>query len=123
ANVLLRECRRVFTDHGDTRMLLSAGTIEGGILYEKGRYTDAQTVWAELLPIARQYRDEDCIARLENNLGNCAMDSGDFRRANIHFSNAIAAFNDAGASLEATRATWGAGLMFIAKGQINTGLS
>ena len=123
ANALLRECRRVFSDHGDTKMLLTAGMIEGGILYEQGRSSDAQAVWSELLGAARQFHDGDCvIARLENNLGNCAMDVGNFRHANIHFSNAVASFNDAGASLEATRAMWGAGLMFIAKGQINTGL-
>ncbi len=122
ANTLLRECRSVFADHGDTKMLLCAGMIEGGILYEQSRYDEARTVWSELLDAARAIRDTDSVARIEANLGFCATHFGDLRRANIHFSNAIATLNDSGASLEAMRVVRGAGRLLIAKGQINAGL-
>jgi tetratricopeptide (TPR) repeat protein len=122
ANKLLRECRAVFADHGDPKMLLCAGMIEGGILYEQSRYSEAHAVFSELLDVARAACDTDGVARIEANLGFCATHFGDLRRANIHFSNAIATLNDSGASLEATRVVRGAGRLLIAKGQINAGL-
>src|SRR5262249_30058744 len=50
------------------------------------------------------------------------IETGDFRAANVHFSNGIAVFSDIGRPVEATRAEHGAGLLMIAKGQVNAGL-
>jgi tetratricopeptide (TPR) repeat protein len=123
ASDLLRECRRVFIDHGDANMLLYTGMIEGNFAYEEGRYDEAHNVWTELLEVARKSGDIDSAARIENNLGYCSTHLGDFRRANIHFSNGIAFFNDIGAPLEGTRGERGAGRLLITKGQINAGLA
>src|SRR5205814_2420117 len=68
-------------------------------------------------------RDKESQARIENNLGYCRTHIGDFRTADIHFSNGIALFNDVGCHIEAIRAEHGAGLLLIAKGQINAGLA
>jgi tetratricopeptide (TPR) repeat protein len=123
ATELLGECRRVFADHRDAKMLLYAGWIEGNFHYEEGQYKQAEDVYTELLRLARETGDRELVARIEHNLGFCATQFGDFRRANIHFSNGIAVFNDIGATLEAARSERGAGRTLIAKGQSSAGLA
>src|SRR5204862_925719 len=120
---VLREARQTFRDHGDSKNLLFAGMIEGAFLYDDKRYAEAGELFTEILPIARGSEDRESLARIENNLGYCAIETGDFRVANIHFSNGIALFNDIGHPVEATRAEHGAGLLMIVKGQVNAGLA
>src|SRR5262249_20215131 len=123
ADDLLRECRQVFDDHGDSKMALSAAMTEAAFFYNAGRYAEAQELFTELRDVARAAHDTESLARIENNLGYCSTHFGDFSAANIHFSNGIALFNDVGAPLEAMRAQRGAGRLLIAKGQINAGLT
>jgi tetratricopeptide (TPR) repeat protein len=123
AYALLQECRQVFEDHGDTRMLVHAGIMEGSFLYDDGHVEKAEALFNQLLPMARSARDTDSQARIENNLGYCATHAGDFRRANVHFSNGIALFHDLGALAEATRAERGAGRILVSKGQVSAGLA
>jgi len=123
AHELLHACRQVFADHGDAKMLLCAGLIEGTWLYDAEEYPQAEKVFTELHDLAAQAQDRETLARIENNLGYCATHAGDFRKANIHFSNGIALFVDIGAHAEATRAERGAGRMLLGKGQINSGLA
>jgi tetratricopeptide (TPR) repeat protein len=123
ANDLLRECRKVFADHGDSKMVLSAAMTEAGFLYNGGSYDEAQKLFTELREVARAAHDSESLARIESNLGYCATHFGDFSTANIHFSNSIALFSDVGCPLEATRAQRGAGRLLIAKGQVNAGLA
>jgi tetratricopeptide (TPR) repeat protein len=120
---LLREGRQTFRDHGDTKNLLLAGMLEGVFLYNEKRYAEAHEIFTEILPVARRSQDRESLARIENNLGHCAIEVGDFRSANIHLSNGIALFNDIGCPVEATRAERGAGLLMIAKGHVSAGLA
>src|SRR5207244_11076446 len=120
---LIRESRAVFEDHGDAQMLLVAGQIEAAHLYNDSRYSEADARFREMYDLARELHDNESLARIESNPGYCATHSGNFREANIHFSNGIALFNDVGCPVEAIRAERGAGRVLIAKGQINAGLS
>ena len=120
---LLRDCRQTFTDHGDQRMVVCTGIMEASSLYDDDRIEEAERLFTELLPVARAIHDAESQARIENNLGYCATRLGDFRRANVHFSNGIALFHDVGALAEATRAERGAGRVLVAKGQVNAGLA
>jgi tetratricopeptide (TPR) repeat protein len=120
---LLRECRQIFTEHGDQRMIICTGIMEASSLYDDDRAEEAQAVFTDLLPVARSSHDTESQARIENNLGYCATRLGDFRRANVHFSNGIALFHDVGALAEATRAERGAGRVLVSKGQVSAGLA
>jgi len=120
---LLRECRQIFRDHGDAKLLLCAGIIEGASLFDDNRIAEADALFTELLEVARSARDAESQARIENNLAYCATGLGDYRRANVHFSNGIALFYDLGLLAEAMRAKWGAGRVLVGKGQINAGLA
>lgn len=120
---LIRQARAVFSAHGETKMLLIAGLIQAANLYNDERFAEAEALFHEVRPIAQQLNDRDSLARIEHNLGYCAIHAGNFREANIHLSNSIAFFNEVGSTIEATRAEYGAGRVLIAKGQIHAGLA
>lgn len=119
AHAALSECRHTFRTHNDTRRYQQAALAEGSALYEAARYAEAQLVFEDLL---KNTLDLEILARIHNNLGYCATQLGDFVAANIHFSEAIAKFTDLGFTAEVPRTERGAGLVFIARGQIATGL-
>lgn len=123
AYALLRACHETFDEHGDSKMILCTGLIRGGLLFYDARYSEASELFTKLRDVAQAAHDSESIARIESNLGYCATHAGDFRTANIHFSNGIALFNDIGAPAEATRSEWGAGRLLVAKGQVNAGLA
>ncbi|HEV2719881.1 MAG TPA: hypothetical protein VG323_07655, partial [Thermoanaerobaculia bacterium] len=115
-------CGSVFLAHGDLIHALSAGEIEGHVLYETGKYADAYTLFKSLIDVARAAEDLEAEARCHHNAASCAMFLDDFRTANVHYSEAIAKLTDLGHVVNATRTQWGAGQVLIRKGQIQAGL-
>ena len=123
ARLVLGECRRVFAEHHDSRRHIHAGIAEGSVLYEMSRYADAQDVFTGALDDAIAAGDIESQARIHNNLGYCLTHVGDYVRANIHFSEAIAKFTDLGFIAEVPRTERGAGLVLIGRGQTDAGLA
>jgi tetratricopeptide (TPR) repeat protein len=123
AHAVLSECRQVFREHGDMTRCLQAGVAEASSLYEAARYGDAQELCVALIHDAISEGDVEAQARLHNNLGYCAIHTNDFVSANVHFSNSVAKFTDLGFTTEVARTERGAGLVFIARGQITSGLA
>jgi tetratricopeptide (TPR) repeat protein len=119
AHAFLSQSGHIFRAHNDTRRYQQAALAEGSALYEATRYAEARLVFEDLLTTALDLEHQ---ARIHNNLGYCATQLGDFVPANIHFSEAIAKFTDLGFTAEVPRTERGAGLIFIARGQIITGL-
>jgi tetratricopeptide (TPR) repeat protein len=120
---IMSECRRVFDDHHDSRRHLHAGIAEGCVLYEASRYAEAVDVLSRVLPAAVATGDTESQARIHNNLGYCLTHLDDYLRANVHFSEAIAKFNDLGFVTEVPRTERGAGNLLIARGQTAAGLA
>lgn len=120
---ILIATRPVFDEHGDAKSALSCGIIEGNILYEQKRFREASATFTPLLATARELGDVESQARLHNNLGYCATHLGQTSVANVHFSEAIARFNDLGLTAEATRTQRGAGTLLIARGAHFAGLA
>jgi len=123
AQALVAECRAVFADTGDSKRYRDAGVVQANALYRAERYAEAQEVYIGLLADANASGDLESQARLHNNLGYCATHLGDYAAAKIHFSNAVAAFTDLGYKAEIPRTKRGAGLIFIARGQVAAGLT
>jgi len=119
AHAVLSQCREVFREHHDMRRFQQAALVEANALYEATRYAEARHVYEDLL---RNAIDVELQARIHNNLGYCATQLGDYVPANIHFSDAIAKFTDLGFTAEVPRTQRGAGLVFIARGQITVGI-
>jgi tetratricopeptide (TPR) repeat protein len=123
AGPILAECRRVFAEHHDHRRQVHSGIAEASVLYETSRYADASRVYADVLDDATATGDIESQASLHNNLGYCMTHLGDYDRANIHFSEAIAKFTDLGFTAEVPRTERGAGLVLVGRGQLASGLA
>jgi tetratricopeptide (TPR) repeat protein len=123
AGPILAECRRVFAEHHDHRRHVHSGIAEANVLYETSRYADASRVYAAVLDDAIATGDIESQASLHNNLGYCMTHLGDYDRANIHFSEAIAKFTDLGFTAEVPRTERGAGLVLVGRGQLASGLA
>jgi tetratricopeptide (TPR) repeat protein len=123
AHAVLSECRSVFRGHDDITRYVQAGLAEANTLYRATRHEQSESLLQDLLRDAIEAGDLESQARIHNNLGFCATHLGDYARANIHFSEAVAKFTDLGFTSEVPRAERGAGLVLIARGQISTGLA
>jgi len=113
---LLVECRRVFASHKDTKRLLHCGMAEGGLHFRRGEYKEAYQSYAPLVDIARNANELDCLAGVHKNVGTCLVELGDLTAANIHFSEAVRHFNDAGRVMEAARTDMSIGVLFVRRG-------
>jgi tetratricopeptide (TPR) repeat protein len=123
AHAILARCREMFRAHGDTKRYVQAGMAEAGTLYESNQVDAARQLWLDLLPYAIDEADVETQARIHSNVGYCEMRRDEFGSANIHFSQAVAGFTDLGYTGEVARTERGAGLVFIARGQITSGLA
>jgi tetratricopeptide (TPR) repeat protein len=123
AHAILSECRRIFRDHGDIKRSVHAGRAEASTLYQASRHTESHALLQELLQDAIAEGDLESQAGIYNNLGYCSTQLGDFKAANIHFSEAVAKFTDLGFAAEVARTERGAGLVLVARGQTTSGLT
>jgi tetratricopeptide (TPR) repeat protein len=123
AETMIADCRTVFLDSGDQKQYRNALLVQANTLYQAARYEEAQKIYTDLLLTAAASRDLESQARLHNNLGYCLTHLGDYVRAKLHFSDAVAAFTDLGFKAEVPRTQRGAGLVLIARGQTNAGLT
>ncbi len=123
AHAILSECRSVFRGHDDIKRYVQAGLAEANTLYRATRHAQSESLLQDLLHDAVEAGDLESQARIQNNLGFCAPHLGDYARANIHFSEAVAKFTDLGFTSEVPRTERGAGLVLISRGQTTTGLA
>lgn len=120
---LLETCSAVFRDHGDSRLFLYCGLMEGNLRYRRQQYVEARDVWRPLLEVALKAGDFESAARIHNNLGCVDVQLGQFADAQVHLSEAKAIFVDLGKPVEAVRTDHGYGLLLIAKGKTDAGVA
>jgi tetratricopeptide (TPR) repeat protein len=89
---------------------------EGGLHYRSGEYQKAYESYSRILDAARSVNDIAALAGVHKNLGSCLIEVGDLTAANIHFSEAVRHFTDAGCSMEAARTDMGIGTLFVRRG-------
>lgn len=118
----LEPARITFSSHGDNRRALLCGISEGAIRYRRGEYGAALETWRELLPSAQIVADDFTLGSLYNNVACCLLELGRIRESNIHFSNAVTHFTNAGREIDALRTEMSSGRLFVAKGNVAEGL-
>jgi hypothetical protein len=67
--------------------------------------------------------DKDSAACLNNVIGHCSVDLGDFDAAEAYLTRAVVLFNELGHSLQAAKAELGRGRMFIRSGRVDRGIA
>ncbi|HEY4643045.1 MAG TPA: tetratricopeptide repeat protein [Thermoanaerobaculia bacterium] len=122
SRAMLAECAQIFRDHGDARLQLFCGIAQGIQLFRERAFRDAYDVFAPLLSVARQLKDIETEARVQNNLGHCAAELGDFTAANVHLSQATAAFTELGRTFEAIRTEMTFGRLLVNRGAVAMGM-
>jgi tetratricopeptide (TPR) repeat protein len=123
AHAILSGCRRVFRELGDTTRYVQAGLAEAGVMYESSRIDECRQLLMDLLPHATFEGDVETQAKIHSNIGFCDMRKDSYSSANIHFSEAVTAFNNLGYTSEVARTERGAGLVLVARGQLKSGLA
>lgn len=118
---LLAECKAVFRDHGDRRRLLLCGIAEGVLLHRLRKYREAREAY--LLLLTGSPMDEEAAACLQNAIGHCSADLGDYSAAQVHLSRAIEMFHRLGQPLQAAKAELGRGRVFVRTGQTARGIA
>ncbi|MCU1246137.1 MAG: hypothetical protein JWN02_2047, partial [Acidobacteria bacterium] len=119
---ILNRCSAVFSEHGDTRLYLFCGIARGGLLYRQRRFADARDVLTRLLQTSGESADRVSYARIHANLAISLVELGELTEANIHLSEAVARFHDAGRTLEAARTELGAARVLLARGNSARGI-
>jgi tetratricopeptide (TPR) repeat protein len=103
----VRACAAQFRAHGDMRRAVRARTTEGGFLYERRHYAEAEHAWRAASDDAARANDEETRVRLANNLGHCAVQRGDYTTASAYFTTALVGFDTLGMEADRQRALWG----------------
>lgn len=103
----VRACAAQFRAHGDLRRAVRARTTEGGLLYERRHYAEAENAFRAASDDAERANDEETRVRLANNLGHCAVQRGDYTAASAYFTTALIGFDTLGMEAERQRALWG----------------
>jgi tetratricopeptide (TPR) repeat protein len=119
----LEESKRIFRDHRDDRRLLLARTAEGVLLHRLRRYREAREVYLSLLPSTNDSTERDSVACLYNVIGHCSVELGDYDAAESYLTRAALLFNELGHSLQAAKAEFGRGRMFIRSGDVDRGIA
>lgn len=120
---ILCDSKAVFRDHGDSRLYLVCGNVEGMVVARLGDFHGASEIWLDLLPSAVQQRDRRLEACLHNNLGYTAVELGEYEQANVHLSTAMAIFNDLGLPIEVAKSELARGRMLVRKGDLDAGIT
>lgn len=120
---LLANCKKVFSDHGDTRRHLLCGILEGMLLHRMARYREARAAYFALLPTARSVNDLASLASIHNNIGHSSIELGDFSAAESHINQATALFLEVGQPLRAARAELARGRMLVRRGDVEKAIA
>jgi len=119
----VRECRDVFSDHGDARRHLICGVIEANLLHRMGHFREARDAYFVLLPQATESGDRESLASIHNNIGYSCVEIDDFDTAEQHLQFAIGIFTELDAPLRVTRAELARGRLLVRRGQVDRGIS
>jgi len=121
AFALIRECKQVFADYGDSRMVLIAGVTEGALLHRLAKYREAREAYMLLMLSA--HPDLETEAALRKNIGLCCIELGDFVEAESNLLESARLYsNELGQPIEALRAQTGYGRLLIRMRQIERGI-
>jgi tetratricopeptide (TPR) repeat protein len=121
AFALIRESKQVFSDHGDSRMVLIAGITEGALLQRLAKYREARETYLLLLVSGP---DPETAAALRNNIGLCSIELGDFAEAESNLAESARLYmNELGLPVHALRAQAGYGRLLMRMGNVERAIT
>jgi len=122
AFALIRESKRVFADHGDTRRVLIARIAEGALYQRLAKYREAREAY--LLLLASSKPDFESAAALHKNIGLCCIELGDFTEAEANLVESARIYTgELGQPIEVLKAEAAYGRLMIRTGQIERAIA
>lgn len=114
---LLNECRVIFGAHADRRRAMICGIAEGALLHRLHRHREARDLYLPLLMVARELRDMNSLACLNNVIGHSCVSLNELETAEHHLTEAIQQFHMLAQPLNATKAELARGRILLRRGQ------
>jgi tetratricopeptide (TPR) repeat protein len=112
---LLADCKTVFREHGDTRLLLFCGIAEGVLLQRLRRYREAREIYLLLLASAKPIEPES-LAALHKAIGLCSIELADYPEAESNLHTSIQLYRELGQPIEELKAQAGLGRLYVRRG-------
>jgi tetratricopeptide (TPR) repeat protein len=116
---LLNECRSIFDEHSDDKLLVHCGINEAAILHRQQHFEEACAVLESLIARAN---DPATLAAIHNNMAHALIEVGRTIDANVHVSQAVTYLTDSGNHVGALRAELATGRLLATKGRTTEAL-
>jgi tetratricopeptide (TPR) repeat protein len=110
-------------NYGDSVPLAKTIMLEAAIRIEEGDVALAQERWREVLPILEHLGDEVEQARVLANLAECNLRLGAYDQAMADAQRAVARYRALHMEMESIRSEWTSGIVHLARGESDEGLS
>lgn len=112
---LLTECKFVFRQYNDTRLVVLVTYTEGVLLQRLRKFREARETYLLLLASTTDLTKET-LASLHQSIGHCCVDLGDFEQAEANFLRGISLHQDIGQPLQALKGELGLGRLYLRRG-------
>lgn len=119
----LRLSVNIFAALDDHRRIAQAQLVEGNVLFEKGQFEQARTLWLAIAPVFEASRDRHSLASLWLNLGWCDLERGDPHGARAWLVRALDRFTHLHSPIDVARSRWALALTEARYGNRSSGLS
>jgi tetratricopeptide (TPR) repeat protein len=103
---LLEECMSAFAARNDSSGMLKALELRGIVLFDLRRYSEAVGTLQRALTEVSKLGDDRELARIENNIGRCALQAENYSEAMRYVQRAAFRFNELKMEAECARAWW-----------------
>ena len=121
ALALMRECKEVFLESGDTHMVFITGMTEATLLQRLAKYREAREAYLLLLVTGTPAAES--VAALRKALGLCCIELQDFATAEANLVESARIYTALGQPLEALRAEAAHGRLLIRIGEIERAIT
>jgi tetratricopeptide (TPR) repeat protein len=119
---ILAECRDIFRIFSDNDLLVSVALAEGALLQRLHKHRDAREIYLLLLASTMDLGQRN-LAALHHAIGFCSIELGEFDQAEISLAHAAQLHRSNGEPLQAAKAEFGIGRIFIRRGLRRPGLT
>lgn len=118
AMALAHECAEIFADFGELPFVNMARMFEAGVLFASKRFTEAFTIFTDIMAEAELDGDRLTVARCLQCAAECARELGDLHSARDFYNRALTHFEALNVTGDANCVRWAYALSLAADGSI-----
>jgi len=115
---LIQKTADVFLRHRNLSRYNDAKTIEGGMLFDQHRFSEALVNFKTVYDSIDSQNEPPMAARAAGNIANCYLELGDTGSAGTYFLISLQLWEALGFATETARVRWSIGCMALAAGNL-----